>query len=57
VQGERYRLNTPEPTLRILDEYEGPEFERVLMEHNWIYQYRTQPPESARISSGDFCRP
>jgi len=57
VHGELYRLADPEATLRILDEYEGPEYERLAREDCWIYQFRTQPPESAHIPSGDFCRP
>jgi gamma-glutamylcyclotransferase (GGCT)/AIG2-like uncharacterized protein YtfP len=57
VCGELYKLRDPAKTLGILDEYEGAEFERVALESCWIYAYRTQPPESARIASGDFCRP
>lgn len=55
VHGELYRLRDPETMLRLLDEYEGEEYERVRTGNAWIYQYRTQPPESARIASGDFC--
>ncbi len=55
VRGELYRLHDPEAMLRILDEYEGPEYERVRVDSYWIYQYRVQPSESARIASGDFC--
>ena len=44
VHGELYRLNNPEDTLRILDEYEGPDYERVLIDAGsgkaWIYQCR-----------------
>ena len=44
VRGELYRLLTPETTLAALDEYEGDEFERVLIECGgrpvWIYQYK-----------------
>ncbi len=57
VQGELYRLADPAATLQVLDEYEGAEYERVPLEIGWIYQYRTQPPDSVRIVSGDFCRP
>ena len=57
VQGELYRLNTPEGTLAVLDEYEGDEFERVVVKGAWLYQYKGDPPESARIASGDFCAP
>jgi len=57
VRGELYRLADPGTTLKTLDEYEGSEFERVVMEGAWIYQYRNQPPEHSRIASGDFCAP
>jgi gamma-glutamylcyclotransferase (GGCT)/AIG2-like uncharacterized protein YtfP len=57
VHGEVYRLTEPEALLRILDQYEGAEYERVSVDGFWIYQLRTQPPETARIASGDFCRP
>jgi gamma-glutamylcyclotransferase (GGCT)/AIG2-like uncharacterized protein YtfP len=40
VHGELYRLHNPEETLRILDEYEGPDYERVLTDVGWIYQCR-----------------
>ena len=55
VRGELYRLRDPETTLKALDEYEGTEFERVVVNGNWIYQYGMQPPENSRIVSGDFC--
>src|SRR5229473_688743 len=32
VHGELYRLTDPETTLKALDEYEGPDFERVVVE-------------------------
>jgi len=39
-----YRPDNPEDTLRILDEYEGPDYERVLIDAGsgkaWIYQCR-----------------
>jgi gamma-glutamylcyclotransferase (GGCT)/AIG2-like uncharacterized protein YtfP len=58
VQGELYRLNDPESTLKALDEYEGSEFERVIvpvmMNAAWIYQYRQQPRSDLRIVSGNF---
>jgi gamma-glutamylcyclotransferase (GGCT)/AIG2-like uncharacterized protein YtfP len=57
VQGELYRLNTPEITLAVLDEYEGEEFERVVVKGAWLYQYKGDPPEEARIASGDFRAP
>ena len=57
VQGELYRLHTPEVTLAVLDEYEGEEFERVVVKGAWIYQYKGDLPEQARIVSGDFHAP
>jgi gamma-glutamylcyclotransferase (GGCT)/AIG2-like uncharacterized protein YtfP len=57
VQGELYRLIQPAATLKALDEYEGPEFERAIVNEVWIYQYKKPLPESSRISSGDFCAP
>jgi gamma-glutamylcyclotransferase (GGCT)/AIG2-like uncharacterized protein YtfP len=61
VHGELYRLNVP-GTLAALDAWEGSEYERVRMAVSgegkaWIYQYGVQPPATARIESGDFCRP
>jgi gamma-glutamylcyclotransferase (GGCT)/AIG2-like uncharacterized protein YtfP len=55
VHGELYRVTDPEKTVRALDDYEGSEFERVMVKDAWIYQYREQLPESSRIVSGDFC--
>jgi len=57
VRGELYRLNDPETTLKTLDEYEGAEFERVMINGWWIYQFGGEPPENSRIVSGDFCAP
>ncbi len=57
VQGELYRLHTPEATLAALDEYEGEEFSRVVVNGAWLYQYKGDPPEEARIASGDFRAP
>lgn len=57
VHGELYRLNKPGATLKALDEYEGPEYERVIINGAWIFQYKEPLPESSRIVSGDFCAP
>jgi gamma-glutamylcyclotransferase (GGCT)/AIG2-like uncharacterized protein YtfP len=57
VYGELYRLKDPETTLKALDEYEGPEFERVVLNGWWIYQFGSEPSENSRIVSGDFCAP
>src|SRR5579863_3560268 len=54
VRGELYRLTDPETTLKALDEYEGEDFERVVVNNAWIYQYKKEPPKYSRISSGDF---
>jgi gamma-glutamylcyclotransferase (GGCT)/AIG2-like uncharacterized protein YtfP len=57
VHGELYRLTDPETTLKALDEYEGEDFERVVVNDAWIYRYRKAPPMYSRIASGDFCAP
>jgi gamma-glutamylcyclotransferase (GGCT)/AIG2-like uncharacterized protein YtfP len=57
VHGELYRLNQPAATLKALDDYEGSEYERVMLNGAWIYQYKLPLPESSRILSGDFCAP
>lgn len=55
VHGELYRMAQPEQTLKALDDYEGEEFERIIVNGAWIYQYKVQPHEDSRIISGDFC--
>jgi gamma-glutamylcyclotransferase (GGCT)/AIG2-like uncharacterized protein YtfP len=44
VRGELYRLREPERTLAALDDYEGEEYERVMVEVEgapaWIYRLR-----------------
>jgi gamma-glutamylcyclotransferase (GGCT)/AIG2-like uncharacterized protein YtfP len=57
VRGEMYRLRDPEATLRALDEYEGADYDRVVVSGAWLYQYKREPPEHTRIASGDFCAP
>src|ERR1019366_2175514 len=64
VRGELYKLANPEQTLSTLDDYEGNEFERVVIETGnpaadfaWIYRYKKDPPAESRIASGDFCTP
>ena len=54
VRGEVYRLQNADMTLRVLDEYEGEDFERIVVNGWWIYRYRGDLPENARILSGDF---
>ena len=57
VHGELYRLNTPEATLAVLDEYEGEEFERVVVNGAWLYQYKGRSgPEEARESRSAISR-
>src|SRR4051794_40498902 len=58
VHGELYRLINPDTTLKVLDEYEGEDFERVMITTRgaldaWIYRYRKEPPVYSRIASGD----
>lgn len=57
VHGELYRMRDPETTLKALDEYEGSEFERIMINGWWIYQFGSEPPENSRIVSGDFRAP
>ena len=62
VTGELFRLSDPARTLAVLDDWEAPDFERVLTtvstgESVWIYEFRPDPPEGSRIASGDFCAP
>jgi gamma-glutamylcyclotransferase (GGCT)/AIG2-like uncharacterized protein YtfP len=57
VHGELYRLTDPAATLEALDDYEGSDFERVVINEAWIYRYKKDPPEHSRITSGDFCAP
>lgn len=54
VHGEVFRLRNPDMTLRVLDEYEGEEFERVIVSGYWLYRYLPDPPANSRIPSGDF---
>jgi len=55
VHGELYRLRDPETTLKTLDDYEGSEYERVVVNGAWLYQYKNELPVDSRIASGDFC--
>jgi gamma-glutamylcyclotransferase (GGCT)/AIG2-like uncharacterized protein YtfP len=55
VHGELYRLTDPLATLEALDEYEGSDFERIVINEAWIYRYRKDPPVHSRIASVDFC--
>lgn len=57
VRGERWLLRDPEKTLAVLDEYEGPEYPRVLLDGMWIYTYEGAIDPGLRIASGDFLVP
>jgi gamma-glutamylcyclotransferase (GGCT)/AIG2-like uncharacterized protein YtfP len=64
VRGELYQLPDPAGMFETLDEYEGIyQFQRGegVARYStgepvrcWVYFYRSQPPESSRIVSGDF---
>ena len=64
VVGEIYRLHNAVAMLSSLDEYEGAEYERVMVDAQlasgettraWVYLYRLPVDEAKRIKSGDFC--
>jgi len=58
VRGELYRLLDPVGIFHALDEYEGDDFERILIdapERAWIYSYKKNTVAGSRIESGDFC--
>jgi gamma-glutamylcyclotransferase (GGCT)/AIG2-like uncharacterized protein YtfP len=57
VYGELWRLRDPEATLAALDEYEGPEYSRIVIHGAWIYLYTAAVDTDARIQSGDFLVP
>jgi pyruvate carboxylase len=63
VHGELWRLADPEPTLAALDEYEGPDYSRVIAGLEtppmsaWIYLYNGGVRMEQRILSGDFLAP
>jgi gamma-glutamylcyclotransferase (GGCT)/AIG2-like uncharacterized protein YtfP len=65
VTGDLFRLRNVKATLDVLDEYEGPAFERVAAiavlpnedrKRCWVYEYRRSPPRDRRILSGDYLR-
>jgi len=63
VHGELWRLKNAARTLAALDNYEGPEYQRVQVElespreQAWIYLYVSEVRAENRIESGDFLRP
>ena len=65
VTGDLFHLRTPSATFADLDEYEGPEFERLGAtailpngDHTrcWVYEYRLPAPLDRRVLSGDFLK-
>ncbi len=63
VLGEVYRLTDPAGAWPVLDEYEGPDFERRRIPvtvgdgrtlEAWVYIYRSDTSGKARIVSGDY---
>jgi gamma-glutamylcyclotransferase (GGCT)/AIG2-like uncharacterized protein YtfP len=63
VHGELWHLRDPERTLAALDDYEGPEYSRVMIDVQplepsaWIYLYIGNVRADKRIASGDFLVP
>jgi gamma-glutamylcyclotransferase (GGCT)/AIG2-like uncharacterized protein YtfP len=62
VRGELYRIPNVTATLARLDDHEGEEFTRALVdvslesgktERAWIYWYRSEP-RGRRLASGDY---
>jgi gamma-glutamylcyclotransferase (GGCT)/AIG2-like uncharacterized protein YtfP len=63
VTGDLLRLRNAAATLAVLDEYEGPAFERIAAtavlsngdrKRCWVYEYRRPLPQDRRILSGDY---
>jgi gamma-glutamylcyclotransferase (GGCT)/AIG2-like uncharacterized protein YtfP len=63
VHGELWKLREPVVTLAALDDYEGSEYSRVIVNVEmpqvkaWIYVYKGPVHEGQRIQSGDFLVP
>lgn len=66
VVGEVYRLNDPSSTWPRIDDYEGSEFDRQILQvsldggrriHAWAYLYKGDASGKPRILSGDFLEP
>jgi gamma-glutamylcyclotransferase (GGCT)/AIG2-like uncharacterized protein YtfP len=53
IVGEVFHLDEPAAVLGALDEYEGPEFERAILDTFWIYWYVGSAP-GRLIASGDW---
>ena len=59
VTGELYEMHEPDGLLAVLDDYEGPEYRRILLHTAefglaWIYELVAVPPNAPRIHSGDY---
>ena len=59
VTGELYELGEPDSLLAVLDDYEGPEYRRILINvaefgPAWIYELVAVPPNAPQILSGDY---
>lgn len=66
VVGEVHRLHNPETYWPVLDEYEGSEYPRCVVEVRlddgrhlsaWVYYYQGDVSNCRRIESGDYLRP
>ena len=63
VHGELWRLHDPSRTLAALDDYEGGEYPRMIVDletprtRAWIYVYPGDVRTRKRIESGDFLAP
>ncbi len=66
VVGEVHRLHNPDTLWPVLDEYEGSDFPRCVVEVQlndgrslsaWVYFYRGDVSHCRRIESGDHLRP
>ena len=65
VTGEVCRLRSARRTLKVLDAYEGKDYQRVRVRAMvgdrvvpvWVYAYRKPLPDGRRLASGDYPRP
>lgn len=49
VHGELWRLRDPETTLAALDDYEGSDYTRIVVNGAWIYAYNGPVDPDTRI--------
>ena len=59
VTGELYEMRERDGLLAVLDDYEGPEYRRILIHTAefgpaWIYELVVVPPNAPQILSGDY---